>query len=1177
MHITRILLDGFKSYATKTEITGFDSSFNAITGLNGSGKSNILDSICFVLGITNLSHVRANNLQELIYKNGQAGIEKATVSIVFDNSDKLQSPVGYDGCHEITITRQVYKQQGKNRYLINGTVVPANKVKDLFGSVSLNVNNPHFLIMQGRVTKVLNMKPPEILAMLEEATGTRMYEDKKRDTQRTIEKKDSKLAQINQILQEDLEPQMKKLTEERQAFARYKTICRQLEQLQKIHLAWQFICAEKAERQKAAEVELLEKSLEANAARTDEIKELIRRLREEVRELEMKKNAECGDKLQGLEENLKSCELEVAKSESDVNHIKDQIRGEKKSRAEAEENAQEATVQIVQKRADMEKINASSGTLLEDKARADKELELAKKNLEALAMGMTVNENGVAATLTEQLRQVEVDSASCTDLLHQAKNAIAHIEPTLKVKLKQLAETESHFNKDNAEIKSREVAVARLQEQIKALNHDAHRMEKLDCERYELGRELRQLKAEVDNFDACNQNLVFNYSDPYPGFDRAKVVGPVCQLFQLKDPKWAKAIEAAAGGKLFQVIVDTDETAKELLKHGRLQRRVTIIPLNKIRGVDVDKGRLRAAQAICGKDNVFSALHLVTFDQRLEETMKYVFGRTLIASSLDIAEKIAYDRSVNTRTVSVCGSTCDPSGMLSGGSSAPGPSALERLEERRVNSQKLAKLEERYRIVTKELQEGEVQTQRYNALNQELLIGRSEWEQCKARLANSSHAQLREEVEAMRTELEERQKVVAEMGERTAKADAKIKDLKDRMNNAKGEQEKAIKEAKAKIDRCAKAAKAAAQRCGSEDVKLKELQGDIDLLAKEIEEAQQRFGVCDKALGKLADQLKTQEAAKTARLQTKAEAAQRLQEHKEFLKEQSTAIISRYKDIERKQKESDELKLTNQQAEHDAKKKRKEAADAMADVKAMLTEHPWIRRDREHFGTPNGDFDFQRNEPKELSRKVKDLAAQKEKLSKTVNARAHTQASQIETQYKDLMKKRAQVMKDKDSILQTMQELDKRKEETIKAAYKRVNKDFGDIFSNLLSGASAKLQPPEGRSLLDGLEVKVSFGGVWKDSLTELSGGQRSLVALSLILSMLLFKPAPIYILDEVDAALDLAHTQNIGLMIKNHFKGSQFIIVSLKDGLFSNANVLFRTKFVDGKSAVERFTAKQQ
>lgn len=110
--------------------------------------------------------------------------------------------------------------------------------------------------------------------------------------------------------------------------------------------------------------------------------------------------------------------------------------------------------------------------------------------------------------------------------------------------------------------------------------------------------------------------------------------------------------------------------------------------------------------------------------------------------------------------------------------------------------------------------------------------------------------------------------------------------------------------------------------------------------------------------------------------------------------------------------------------------------------------------------------------------------------------------------------------------------------------------------------------------MVDGLEVKVAFNGVWKESLTELSGGQRSLLALSLILSLLLFKPAPMYILDEVDAALDLSHTQNIGLMLRTHFSTSQFIVVSLKEGMFNNANVIFRTKFVDGISMVTRTAA---
>lgn len=117
----------------------------------------------------------------------------------------------------------------------------------------------------------------------------------------------------------------------------------------------------------------------------------------------------------------------------------------------------------------------------------------------------------------------------------------------------------------------------------------------------------------------------------------------------------------------------------------------------------------------------------------------------------------------------------------------------------------------------------------------------------------------------------------------------------------------------------------------------------------------------------------------------------------------------------------------------------------------------------------------------------------------------------------------------------------------------------------------AKLEPLEGEPLTSGLDIRVSLGGVWKQSLAELSGGQRSLVALSLILALLQYRPAPMYILDEVDAALDLAHTENIGRLLKSRFTGSQFIVVSLKEGMFANANVLFRTRFREGISSVER------
>ena len=178
---------------------------------------------------------------------------------------------------------------------------------------------------------------------------------------------------------------------------------------------------------------------------------------------------------------------------------------------------------------------------------------------------------------------------------------------------------------------------------------------------------------------------------------------------------------------------------------------------------------------------------------------------------------------------------------------------------------------------------------------------------------------------------------------------------------------------------------------------------------------------------------------------------------------------------------------------------------------------------------------------------------------------------QAEDEYNDLNKKRQIIVNDKTKIETVIEELDVKKSQALQTTWTRVNRDFGSIFSMLLPGTTAKLEPPEGGSVLDGLEVKVAFNGVWKESLTELSGGQRSLLALSLILSLLLFKPAPMYILDEVDAALDLSHTQNIGMMLRTHFSTSQFIVVSLKEGMFNNANVIFRTRFVDGVSAVAR------
>jgi structural maintenance of chromosome 2 len=180
-------------------------------------------------------------------------------------------------------------------------------------------------------------------------------------------------------------------------------------------------------------------------------------------------------------------------------------------------------------------------------------------------------------------------------------------------------------------------------------------------------------------------------------------------------------------------------------------------------------------------------------------------------------------------------------------------------------------------------------------------------------------------------------------------------------------------------------------------------------------------------------------------------------------------------------------------------------------------------------------------------------------------------ADETEKAFQSLIARREIVVKDKQKLLSVIQQLDHKKKEAIQDVFTHVNKQFASVFTSLLPTAQCKLHALDGKALEEGIEFKVAFGSVWKLSLSELSGGQRSLLSLSFVLALLLYRPAPMYILDEIDAALDLSHTQNIGDMIRKHFPQSQFIIVSLKEGMFNNANVVYRVSFADGVSKVDR------
>ncbi|XP_072173354.1 structural maintenance of chromosomes protein 2-like [Diadema setosum] len=1175
MYIKEIIIDGFKSYAQRTEIKGFDPLFNAITGLNGSGKSNILDSICFLLGISNLTQVRAGSLQELVYKGGQAGVTKATVTIIFDNRNKKQSPVGYESFDEITVSRQVVIG-GRNKYLINGSNANNSRVQDLFCSVQLNVNNPHFLIMQGRITKVLNMKPPEILSMIEEAAGTRMYENKKASAQKTIEKKDAKLKEIESVLNEEITPTLTRLNEERSSYLEYQKVLRELDHLTKLHVAYQFVSAEKLSKESEQDLAKVAEETNALRERLREIDDKVTDLTDAIKELEKERDVEAGGVMQAIEKRLVEAQNADTKLQSSLQHKKETMAKEKKNKKGIEKSYQEDQATLKAKEKEIEKLSGGYAKLEEKCKQQQEGVAAAQKHFQAVSAGLSSSDDGEDKTLADQLMACKSEMKAAETNLKQAQSTLKRDQSELKKKQAELKKTEKEYERDKTNLDAILKSKTKLEGEMKKLGFEDGREDDLENQHKTHSAKVDALSDKVNALTSRFPNLQFEYKDPEKNFDRSKVHGLVARLVKIKDVKYATSLEVAAGRKLYNVVVDTEMTGKKLLQKGELKRRYTIIPLNKISARSISSDTIKAAENLVGKDNVRTALTLVGYEKDVQAAMEFVFGASFVCNDMTHAKKVTFDPKVRSRTVTLAGDTFDPSGTLTGGSRGNNSSVLRKLSELQEAEAALAEEQRKLDAVKKELATLRGSADKFRTLKEQYDLKAHEAQLLEERLKQGTHHTKLEEINELQASFKEQETMISEAKTKHAEMQDRAKTLEEKIKNAAAVRERELKAAEQEVTKAMKKAEEASKDMKTKQQELNSLKYEVENLKQELSKYDDQLAASDQAIEALQQQLDELDTQAQESKNAVKEAKKELEKQKGKLREKNQDIQARTAEREALKEEDQKTQLVIKENEHRAAKIQRDSKDAAHRVEALMNKYEWIAAERQFFGQPNTAYDFASSDPRESGRRLQKLQETKEKLGKSVNMRAMNMLSKAEEKYNDLMKKKRIVENDKQKIMDTIKELDEKKNEALKKAWQQVNKDFGSIFSTLLPGTSAKLTPPEGMNILDGLEVKVAFGDVWKESLQELSGGQRSLVALSLILSLLLFKPAPLYILDEVDAALDLSHTQNIGQMLRTHFRHSQFIVVSLKDGMFNNANVLFKTKFVDGVSTVTRYTQQQ-
>jgi structural maintenance of chromosome 2 len=607
----------------------------------------------------------------LIYKRGQAGVTRASVTIVFDNRDKATSPIGFENDAQISVMRQI-TLNGPSKYMINGTRAQQQTVQNLFQSVQLNINNPNFLIMQGRITKVLNMKAVEILAMIEEAAGTRMFEDRRDKAFKTMAKKEMKVQEITGLLRDEIDPKLEKLRQEKRAFISFQQTQSDLERLTRLVVAHDYVQHTRHLQQSANDLEAKKqraKDLEESAVQLkkelDFLHEDIKRI-QAIREKELRK----GGKVQALEERLKVHSHELVRLTTVLDLKTSSMSEEIERKKGIEESVKDLEAQLKQKMDAHAKLQKKYKTANDELTKQTAEVEKKEELLQTLQTGVASKE-GQESGYQGQLQDARNRESAAATEQEQKRLQISHLEKQIKEdepKAKKAKEQNSGLLKELDTLKSQ---ARKLEAELSKLGFEPGKESDMYQQESHLQARIRDLKQQADGMKRKVANIDFSYPDPSPNFDRSRVKGLVAQLFTLEKEhtRAGTALEICAGGRLYNVIVDTNVTGKQLIETVKKHRmnRVTIIPLNQISAFQASAEKIGAAKKLApGKVDL--ALSLIGYDDEIAKAMEFIFGSTLVCEDTATAKRVTFDPAVRMRSITLDGDVYDPSGTLSGGS-----------------------------------------------------------------------------------------------------------------------------------------------------------------------------------------------------------------------------------------------------------------------------------------------------------------------------------------------------------------------------------------------------------------------------------------------------------------------------------------------------------------------------
>ena len=1128
MYLKGIEINGFKSFSEKVNID-FTKGLTAIVGPNGSGKSNILDAVLWVLGEQSYKSIRAKDSQDVIFSGGKnkKARSNASVSLYINNEDRY---IDYDN-DELVITRSI-NRSGENQYILNGKKTRLKDINNMLMDTGIG-KQAYSVIGQGKVDRIISSSSTELRNIIDEAAGIKKAKIEKEEAFKKLISVENEVEKI-EFVEEDLEKRVEELESQSKQARKYKAYIKQIN-IMKYMIYSYYINTYSSEKENlnGEQIKLknnIEELSEKLEVYTEKIKENSENKEQVDKQLEeyLSKNNKNSEQLEELNEKYRAYINKKANFEAEVKN--------------KEENKEKLKIKISEIGAIVEENKSELKQISTLINSSEKDL----KEYEKLLKDKKIKKENLEKTLKkceERNKKFEVDKLRLEMSIDDAIKRIKSAEDRLKQVKK---EKEEALNKKNEIDKDRDLEKKYNELQIELKNKQSEE-EKLVKEKnilkanYEnLLTKYEVLDSNIKNFKLLNNSVQF--IQKYSKNDE-KVYGPLVNMLDVEE-KYHLAITTIAGYSLNDIVVEDSEVANKYIKLLKANKvgTASFLPIKSlIKRNLVDDGYNYARKLVRNKSGI----------EKISSVIDYIFANSIIVDNIEEGLKISKIK--REKIVSIAGDVISSTGRITGGY------VTKKIDETLKRTTQLKKIKEDLEITNKNLNS---KVENYKELLKEIENIKRQLNQNKVELDEYLHKKknLERELQTYTYEINENEEFV-----RTKKEDIlSNKEIIKQINIDIIENNEKEEEAKKSLD-----------NLNNEE----ENEEEISRLRIELAVQKEKYSNIDKVYKnnmQNSKQLEEEYLSLENFIEKKDENYNSINEEIENIKFnigniQKETIISKdeishltkynmqlskeYKELieEKTKSEIERNKLSNISTNIEEKVERLEQELEKIDTKKkeLLADEAEIKKAENY----KENIDLQ--QVKLFERQVNLNEKSLQELG-DVNLSAIKEYEEENKRLETLKNEKFDLLRAKETIEKLISDINIDIIEKFSESVKEIGKNFEYMCKELLHGARGKLKIQDEENLIEtGLELSVKYKNKPEQTLSLLSGGEKSMLAVAFIISIFMFKPAPFTFFDEVEAALDESNTKKLVELLKK-FTYSQFIMITHNKETMKGADKLY-------------------